>query len=280
MRLYKTAAFTLAATLLGATGAYAQATGLPPPPPPPPGPANPVSNPAVLSKVMEDVKMAFSKQERPMVVFGLDGTIFDTRPRTLQILKEYGDQELKTARPEAAGRLSGLQVSGVQYMLTDTLGHLGIAEEAVVNNAAVFWSQRFFADEYLRYDTPVPGAVNFVRSLYTAGARIVYLTGRDAPRQLIGTVRSLRDYGFPIGIQGTELMMKPTMQTADAIFKQQATNYLRHYGKVIAAFDTESANANVFRRAFPEAAVVLVSAPHTPNMPALIANIDTLDRLE
>lgn len=280
MRFPTTAAFTLVATFAGATAAYAQATGLPPPPPPPPGPASPVSNPAVLSKVMEDVKAAFNKQERPMVVFDLDGTIFDTRPRILQILKEYGDQELKTVRPEAAARLSTLQVSGVQYMLTDTLGRLGIAEEAVVNNAAVFWSQRFFADDYLRYDTPVPGAVNFVRSLYTAGARIVYLTGRDAPRQLIGTVRSLRDYGFPIGIQGTELMMKPTMQTADAIFKQQATNYLRHYGKVIAAFDTEAANANVFRRAFPEASVVLVAAPHTPNMPALIANIDSLDRLE
>jgi hypothetical protein len=150
----------------------------------------------------------------------------------------------------------------------------------VVNNAAVFWSQRFFSDDYLRYDTPVPGVVNFVRSLYSAGARIVYLSGRDAPRQLLGTVRSLRDHGFPIGIQGTELILKPSLQVADAQYKQQATNYLRHFGKVIAAFDTEPGNVNVYRRAFADAGIYLVNAPHTPNAPPLLPNVELLDKFE
>ena len=70
--------------------------------------------------------------------------------------------------------------------------------------------------------------------------------------------------------------MKPTLQTQDAIFKQQVTNYMRHYGKVIATFDNEPANANVYRRAFPDATIILFSAPHSPNPPPLLPNITAL----
>lgn len=229
-----------------------------------------------LQKVMQEVRTSYNRQQRPMVIFDLDGTLFDNRPRHLQILKEFAAQELKTVRPEAAQRLNSLTAQMVQYRLTDTLTMAGVTEEAVVNNAAVYWSQRFFNDDYLRYDTPTSGSVDFVRKLYSSGARIVYLSGRDAPRQLLGTVKALRDHGFPIGIQGTELIMKPTTQTQDAIFKQQVTNYLRHYGKVIATFDNEPANANVYRRAFPDAVCLLYDAPHSPNPPPLLPKVTKL----
>ena len=235
---------------------------------------------ALLPTIMNLVRSAYAKQERPTVVFDLDATLFDNRPRTVQILKEYADEELKSARPEAAQKIATLTAPMVQYALTDTLKSLGVTEEAVVNNAAVFWSQRFFSDEYLRYDVPMPGAVNYVRSLYSAGARIVYVSGRDLPRQLLGSVRSLRDQGFPIGIQGTELIMKPSVQTADTVFKQQATNYLRQFGRVVAAFDSEANNVNIYRRAFADGKIVLFNTAHAPNAPPLLPNIDSLDKFE
>ncbi|OGQ91380.1 MAG: hypothetical protein A2289_21645 [Deltaproteobacteria bacterium RIFOXYA12_FULL_58_15] len=229
----------------------------------------------VLAKVFEDVTAAYNKQQRPMVIFDLDGALLDNRPRILQILQEFS-KEKKYITPAAAQQLSTLTEPMVQYRLPDTMAGIGVVDQAVVQNAAAFWAERFFTDDYLKFDKPTPGSVNFVRTLYSNGARIVYLTGRDAPRQLLGTVKSLRDHGFPIGIQGTELIMKPTMQTQDAIFKQQVTNYLRHYGTVIATFDNEPANTNVFRRAFPNATVVLFQAPHTPNPPPLLPNIESL----
>jgi hypothetical protein len=73
------------------------------------------------AKVLEDVKAAYAKQDRPMVVFDLEGTIFDNRPRILQILKEYADQELKTVRPDAAQKINALTPQLIQYMLADTL---------------------------------------------------------------------------------------------------------------------------------------------------------------
>lgn len=233
-----------------------------------------------LVKILSDVRGAYNKQERPVVIFDLDGTLFDNRPRTLTILREYAEEQLASVRPDAAAVIRKMTPQQVRYQLTETLVGAGVTENAVVNNAAVFWSERFFKDEYLKYDKPVAGVVAYVRTLYSNGARVVYLTGRDAPRQLIGTVRALRDNGFPIGIQGTELIMKPTSKTQDAIFKQQVTNYLRHYGKVIATFDNEPANANVFRRAFPSATVVVFDAPHSPNPPPLLPKVDKVASFE
>ena len=237
----------------------------------PPGGSDPA-----LQTIVTAARTAYNRQERPMVIFDIDGTLFDNRARTMQIIKEYGETELKGVRPEDYAKCQAITVAHVRYRLTETLTAIGVTDPAVVNNAAVFWSQRFFNDDYLKYDTPTPGSVAFVRNLYSNGARIVYLTGRDQPRQLMGTIKSLRDHGFPIGIQGTELIMKPTVQTQDAIFKQQLTNYLRHYGKVIAAFDNEPANVNVYKRAFTEAAIILYQAPHSPNPPPLLAGIQSL----
>jgi hypothetical protein len=246
---------------------------------PPPAPGMPLTGPALLNKVLADVRAAYNKQERPMVIFDIDGTLLDNRSRQRQILVEFA-QELKAARPAEAARIGAVTVEQIQYRLTDTLAAIGITDQIIVNNAAATWGEKFYDENYLKYDQPTPGAVNFVRTLYSNGARIVYLSGRDAPRQLIGSVKSLRDLGYPIGIQGTELIMKPTMQTQDAIFKQQVTNYLRHYGKVIATFDNEPANANVYRRAFNDSSVILYTAPHSPNPPPLLPNILPLPSFE
>lgn len=230
----------------------------------------------VLGTIINEVRTAYNKQERPMVIFDLDGTLLDNRPRHLEIIKEYANRELKRVRPEDYKKLMALQVYQVQYGVADTLAVAGVTDPAVINNAAVFWADRFFNDDSLKHDVPSPGAVTFVRTLYSNGARIVYLSGRDQPRQLMGTIKSLRDHGFPIGIQGTELIMKPTLQTQDAIFKQQVTNYLRHYGKVIATFDNEPANVNVFKRAFADARILLYQAQHAPNPPPLLPGIEPL----
>lgn len=226
-----------------------------------------------LGKILEDVRSAYNSKQRPMVVFDLEGTLFDTRYRTLKILQEFADAELASTRPDAAATIHSLKKEQIGYKLTDTLTNAEITESAVLNNAVAFWTDRYFEDEYLRYDHPRPGVVEYIRTLYSSGARIVYLCARDVPRQLMGTVRALRKHGFPIGIQGTELIMKPTTKTQDAIFKRQAVNYLRHYGTVIATFDNEPANANTFRRAFPKATVVAVEAQHSPNPPVLLPNV-------
>lgn len=234
----------------------------------------------VLENILEQVRESYNKQERPMVIFDVDGTLLDNRTRIQKILQEYASAELKKIRPNDAKKIMNVTLDQIQYRVADTLKAIGVEGPGIANNATVFWGERFFSDEYLAYDAATVGVVDFVRTLYSSGAKIVYLTGRDTERQLMGTVRSLREHGFPIGIQGTELIMKPTPQTQNAIFKQRVTNYLRHYGKVIAAFDNEPGNINVYRRAFGKSICVLFEASHSGDAPPLLPNITMLSSFE
>ena len=243
------------------------------------GPALAVRAP-ILEQILSEVRESYAKQERPMVIFDVDGTLLDNRPRIQKILLEYAEQELVKVRPEEAKLVKAITLDQVQYRISDTFRSLGITDLAIINNATVFWSERFFSDEYLDYDTPTAGVVDYVRTLYSTGAKIVYLTGRDTERQLLGTVRALRTYGFPVGIQGTELIMKPTAGTQNAMFKQRVTNYLRHYGYVVASFDNEPANINVYRRAFGKAISVLFEASHSANPPPLLTGVVKLVSFE
>ena len=110
-----------------------------------------------------------------------------------------------------------------------------------------------------------------------AGAVIVYLTGRDLPNMALGSFASLRDLGFPIGVIGTELVVKPTFEMPDAEFKREVAPELKRLGKVIAAFDNEPANVNLFLETHPDCAAVFLDTQYAPNPIALDARVEVID---
>lgn len=202
----------------------------------------------------------------PIVVFDLDGTLMDNRPRTCVILREYSEQ-LRAREPEIADRLATVRADQLAYLLTDTLDRLGIHTTDLVAEVSEFWRERFFADHHLKFDVELPGAVQFARACYDNGAVLMYLTGRDLPLMGIGSFRSLRDLGFPIGVPGTELVLKPDAAMPDEAFKRLTAPKLARVGKVIAAFDNEPANCNIFLAHYPECDSVLVDTQHMPGAP-------------
>jgi hypothetical protein len=204
----------------------------------------------------------------PVLVLDLDGTLMDNRPRTCAILRELGEQ-WRTKHPEVAGELCEVVPDRLAYLLSDSLRRLKIVDAPLVLEANEFWRARFFSDDALRHDVALAGSVPFVRACHARGATIVYLTGRDLPVMGLGTFASLRGLGFPIGVAGVEIILKPDAQMADEAFKRMVAPTLARVGEVVASFDNEPANCNLFKEAYPDADIVFVDTQHVPGAPPL-----------
>lgn len=211
----------------------------------------------------------------PVVVFDLDGTLLDNRPRTARILREFAET-LGAEESDARRVLEAVDPESLMYLLTDSLAKLGVTRSEIVGRAELFWRERFFKDDHLRYDVEVPGAVAFARACYEAGAIVVYFTGRDLPLMSLGSFRSLRDLGFPIGVPGTELVCKPDAQMPDEAYKRLEGPKLARVGEVVAVFDNEPANCNVLLGQNPGAESVFIDTQHLPGAPALDPRVRVL----
>ncbi|MEO8796267.1 MAG: haloacid dehalogenase-like hydrolase [Polyangiaceae bacterium] len=207
-----------------------------------------------------------------LVVFDLDGTLMDNRPRTLAIMQELA-HEWAQKDPSLALKLQNAKPDELEYLFGDTLKKLGVTREDLLSDGEAFWKARFFRDPHLEHDIALAGSVSFAKDLYEAGVTLVYLTGRDLPFMGLGTFKSLRDLGFPIGVPGTEFILKPDAAMPDEVFKRELAPQLSRIGNTVAAFDNEPGNCNVFLQAYPECDSVLVDTQMMPGPPPLLAGV-------
>src|SRR5215472_16086875 len=77
------------------------------------------------SSVRPAAKGLASDAGPPVVVFDLDGTLLDNRPRTCAILHEIARRWQKRA-PALAAKLSVVVPDGLPYHFTDALEQLGV----------------------------------------------------------------------------------------------------------------------------------------------------------
>lgn len=236
---------------------------------------SPTHRSALLREVLE---LASSRHVEgpPVVVFDLDGTLMDNRPRVVRIFHELADA-WQAGQPDAAAQVRAASDDDITYGVVENLKHFGITDEALHAEAFTFWKERFFRDAYMKYDVAWPGAVAFARGCYEAGASVVYLTGRDLPAMALGTFASLRDLGFPIGVVNTSLVLKPDFDTPDVVFKRGVAPAFGKIGRVIAAFDNEPGNNNLFHEFHPHARSILVDSHHAPDPPELSPAVSVID---
>jgi hypothetical protein len=209
------------------------------------------------------------------VVFDLDSTLFDNGPRTWRILAEF----VSAHHPEVLPAVRAMGRHRLAYRLTEICAGVDGWDPAWDGQALDFWMKRFFADRYINFDEPIVGAVEFVQACYGRGARIIYLTGRDVPAMLTGTAESLRSWGFPIGVPGTELVLKPDFETDDAIYKASVIERIDAYsGTVVATFENEARNLAVFERAWPTAVHLLLDTNFDPRHDS--AERDSFEQLQ
>lgn len=222
--------------------------------------------PPLLSNTLERCAKALSAPRTPVVVFDLDGTVFDNGPRTWAILAEFAEV---TERSLLRRALDDLPHTGMPYLLSEALERVGFVDDELVDEAGKFWAKRFFTHDYQKHDVPVTGAVPFIRRCFEAGATVVYLSGRDVPGMAVGCVESLHSYGLPIGLARTALVLKPEFEQTDLEFKTEAIEFIDGLGEVVASFDNEPGNCNLFLERWPEALIGLIETTHAPGAPDL-----------
>lgn len=222
-----------------------------------------------LHRLLE--RLLAEKHRGPVAVFDLDSTLLSTQRRNWVILREYAGRA--KAGPELRAAAERLRPEDMRWNIMEDLRRVGFDRKDELRDLRSFWGARFFADDYLRHDEPLPGAVEFVRDVHAAGATVVYLTGRDATRMGRGTRESLRAHGFPGEDRGARLLLKPRHDEDDLDFKRRACAEIERLGPVLCAFENEPANANLFKTSFPEADVVLLDTVHSPDPPPLLPSI-------
>jgi hypothetical protein len=72
------------------------------------------------------------------------------------------------------------------------------------------------------------------------------------------------------------LVLKPAFEMPDLEFKRDVVDFLGTLGDVVASFDNEPGNCNMFHRMFPAAETVFVETSWAPNPPPLDTGIATV----
>ena len=222
----------------------------------------------LLERVLDRVRAEAG--HAPIVVFDLDDTLFDTRWRTLKVLQAWGQSH-------GEPRLVALELEDVRWDLAPTLRNAGLSSWEIagpLGRAIAAERSRHFSDYPL--DRPFPGAVEYVRAVQAAGARVAYVTGRTEPKRALSE-QVLRQWGFPV--EGALRWFKPlSWSGSTASYKGRVVRQsLPGYGQVVACFDNEPANCNAFETAAPGAIQVFLDTLYPSDSPALLSGVETIE---
>jgi hypothetical protein len=227
----------------------------------------PVAKPNYLKEILQRTQELTDQKKKILAVFDLDSTLFDVSPRLTKILHDFADHpDFRRQFPESTKILKTLSTQRSDWGIKQTLIRAGLDQHHPEFHEALrkFWRQHFFSDEYLHFDRPYEGAVEYVQALSQAGADIVYLTGRDVHRMGKGSLEVLLKWNFPVDESRHRLVLKPEKGLDDAQFKsdwfgQQDLSVFSNTW----FFENEPVNIHKIRADHPEVEVVFFSSTHS-----------------
>ncbi len=218
----------------------------------------------ILSKIQE---IHEKKDSQSMVVFDLDSTLFDVGPRLQKILHDFcHDPKFQAQFPVETAALKSAETQRTDWGLRQAVMRSGLESASIEFQHTLrdFWAKHFFSNEFLHYDKPYDGAVEFVQELWNIGAEIVYLTGRDVQRMGRGSEEVLLKWKMPLDGNQARLVLKPEKGMDDAKFKSDWFAQLPQ-GKydTIWFFENEPVNVNLVRVEHQHIEVVFFDSTHS-----------------
>lgn len=234
---------------------------------------------SILRRILKEATDTNLTNEPFLAIFDLDSTLFDLTLRMVRIVEAFGkDPKWRELYSRECAALSNLPIKSTDWGLKEGLARVGISESespTFYRDLHQFWAACFFSGDYLHHDEPLPGAREFVLELQRRGSEIMYLTGRDVPRMMEGTVRVLKEQGFPTDGPGVEVVLKPDAGMDDARFKVDVMKAIVSRYKKIWLFENEPVNLNLTAAELPEIGLVYIDSCHSGREEVA----DTLDRI-
>ena len=228
----------------------------------------------ILKHILEDA----SQTTQGLAIFDIDSTLLKVQNRILHIFKDFIKQsDIQTRFPQAFSAISKAQnLPNHIYFIEDHIHALDLKglDDSFYEEILIFWKKHFFSNDYLKYDIPYPGALDFLTTLKNEHKiKIVYLTGRDEQRMAKGTYQSLLDLGFPLDGHQAQLILKPEKSMNDALFKKQIILEFDKKHKPIWFFENEPFIINPILRELPHIRVVFFDSAHSNKEPHPIKDV-------
>ena len=111
------------------------------------------------------------------------------------------------------------------------------------------------------------------------GAQLIFITGRPEEMEE-GTIACLKKHGMPTPGGRVHLLMKPSAQKDEDLFKRQAHNRIPSLGELIAVFDNEPTHINDYARQFPDALAFWLDTGHSGRDVELLPSIIPLSSFD
>lgn len=220
----------------------------------------------LLRQILVKIEKFQNLGQKTLAVFDIDSTLFDVSPRVERILLDFAADPICCRRfPEQIKVLKDIRTRRQDWGFKNALERAGLDGHHPEFQEALrdYWHLRFFSNDYLQFDLPYDGAVEYVNTVANFGAEVVYLTGRDVERMGAGSALTLKHAGFPLDERQSRLVLKPHKSLDDAEFKTDwfATLPQNHYADLW-FFENEPVNIHHLRKRLPEVNVVFFESTH------------------
>lgn len=121
----------------------------------------------ILHKILVQSQKPLASGLKRLAVFDLDSTLFDVSPRLQKVLDDFAKDPLhQNLFPETLPFFRSVKAELTDWGVDHALKRAGLDKPSLQFQKALgqYWRRAFFSNEYLHYDIPFPGAVDFVQS--------------------------------------------------------------------------------------------------------------------
>ena len=221
-----------------------------------------------LTSIIEKAKSLQNSNETLLAIFDLDSTIFNVSQRSQQILLDFcKESKHLDIYPDQCKIMKDIKILPTDWGIKEPLSRLKIqATIDFFEDLRLYWDKHFFSNEYLKFDQPYDGAIEFVNKLTEFGVKIIYLTGRDQIRMGEGTVESIQHHKLPLD-SNHRLILKPEKGMNDSKFKSDIIDELKDSYSEIWFFENEPVNTKLVEEKHKDVKIVFFDSVHSGREP-------------